>query len=116
MARYRAVAKEFSMLSTLTQRATLLARTLAPDGGGGFTESWDAFATVWIALDILGATDTVDADRLQSRIRHRIVLRRRADLAAGQRVQVGARTFRVHAVLDDGPRAQFTTLNCEELP
>jgi SPP1 family predicted phage head-tail adaptor len=104
------------MLSKLTRRATLLVRTLTPDGGGGFSESWEPFATVWIALDIIGATDTVDADRLQSRIRHRIVLRRRADLAAGQRVQVGARLFRVHAVGDDGPRAPFVTLDCEELP
>jgi len=104
------------MLSELNQRAILLARTLSPDGGGGFSESWEPFATVWIALDVIGATDTVDADRLQSRIRHRIVLRRRAALAAGQRVAVGARLFRVHAVRDDGPRAQFVALDCEELP
>ena len=104
------------MLSTLTQRAMLLACTLTPDGGGGFTQSWDEFASVWIALEPLGATDTVAADHLQSRVRHRIVLRRRSDLAAGQRVQVGSRLFRVHAVLDEGPRAAAVTLLCEELP
>ena len=104
------------MLSRLTQRATLLACTLAPDGGGGFTASWDAFAVVWTQIAPLGATDTVDADHLESRVRHRLTLRRRGDLAAGQRVQAGARLFRVHAVLDDGPRAQFVHLLCEELP
>ena len=103
------------MLSTLNQRATLLARTLTPDGGGGFSESWDSFAGVWIALSPLGAADSVGAAHLESRVRHRIVLRRRADLAAGQRVAVGARSFRVHAVLDDGPRASTVTLLCEEL-
>ena len=103
------------MLSTLTQRATLLARTLVPDGGGGFSESWDGFALVWIALEPRDATDTVTADRLESRVRHRITLRRRTDLAAGQRVQVGTRLFRVHAVIDEGPRAQAVTLACEEL-
>jgi SPP1 family predicted phage head-tail adaptor len=104
------------MLSTLTQRATLLARTLTPDGGGGFAESWDAVATVWIRLEPLGATDTPSAGHLESRIRHRITLRRRADLAAGQRIAVAGRTLRIHAVLDGGPRDAFVTLTAEELP
>ena len=103
------------MLSTLNQRATLVARTLTPDGGGGFSESWDAFAAVWIALTPLAATDTAGADRLESRVRHRIALRRRTDLAAGQRVLVGARSFRVHAVLDEGAASSYLTLLCEEL-
>ena len=103
------------MLSTLTQRATLLARTLTPDGGGGFSESWDAFAAVWIALLPLGASEDVSAARLESRVRHRIALRRRTDLAAGQRVQLGARMFRVHALLDAGAREPYVSLLCEEL-
>ena|ERR1700761_5895825 len=104
------------MLSLLTQRASLLACTLTPDGGGGFAQSWEAFASAWIVLEPLGATDKVGADHLESRVRHRITLRRRDDLAAGQRLQVDSRLFRVHALLDDGPRAQFVALLCEELP
>ena len=104
------------MLSSLTQRATLLARTLTPDGGGGFAQSWTAFAHVWIALQPLSASDTLNADHLESRVRHQITLRRRSDLAAGQRIAVGARTFRLHAFLDSGPRAPYVTLQCEELP
>ncbi|HXC56104.1 MAG TPA: phage head closure protein [Rhizomicrobium sp.] len=104
------------MLSELNQRATLLALTLAPDGGGGFAESWTAFATVWIGIEALSATDTANADHLESRVRHRIVLRRRSDLAAGQRLQVGARLFRLHGVLDPGSHASYLILQCEELP
>jgi SPP1 family predicted phage head-tail adaptor len=104
------------MLSTLTQRASLLALTLTPDGGGGFSESWDAFADVWLALEPLGATDEADADKLESRVRHRMTLRRRSDLAAGQRVRIAGRLFRVHAVLDAGPRARAVELLCEEIP
>jgi SPP1 family predicted phage head-tail adaptor len=103
------------MLSQLTHRATLLARTLTPDGGGGFAESWDAFAETWIALTPLSASDSVTADRLQSRIRHRIALRRRADIAAGQRILSEGRIFRVHAIRDGGPRDAFIELDCEEL-
>lgn len=103
------------MLRTLNQRATLLARTLTPDGGGGFTESWDAFASVWIALHPLSARDAPGADRMESRVRHRIALRRRGDLSPGQRVAVGARLFRVHAMLDAGARESYVTLLCEEV-
>jgi len=104
------------MIALLNQRATLFARTLAPDGAGGFDESWSSFAHVWIALAPVSATDTLNAGHLESRVRHKITLRWRSDLAAGQRVQVGARIFRVHAVLDEGPRAPFIILQCEELP
>ncbi|HEV2653245.1 MAG TPA: phage head closure protein, partial [Rhizomicrobium sp.] len=103
------------MLSTLTNRATLLAPTRTPDGGGGFSESWIALATVWIALAPLSAFDDFDADRQEARVRYRITLRRRPDLAAGQRITVGARLFHVHGILDEGPRAAFVFLQCEEV-
>lgn len=102
------------MLSELNQRATLFARTLTPDGGGGFTQTWDAFAVVWIALKPRDATDIATADKLESRVRHAVTLRRRPDLAAGQRLAIGPRTFRIHAVLD--AHQTLTTLHVEELP
>jgi len=102
------------MLSELNQRATLFARTLTPDNGGGFTESWEAFATIWIALKPRDATDILNADRLESSVRHTVTLRRRTDLAAGQRLVVGPRSFRIHAVLD--AHQTLTTLHVEELP
>ena len=104
------------MIGELNQRAALQARVLTPDGGGGFSESWQSFASVWIAVAPIGGNDAPGAEALQSRVRHRIVLRRRTDLAAGQRVVVGARRFKVQGVLDEGPHASTTTLLCEELP
>ena len=104
------------MIGELNQRAALQAKTLTPDGGGGFSESWQTFASVWVAVAPIAGNDALSADALQSRVRHRIVLRRRSDLAAGQRVVVGARRFKVQALLDEGPRAATMTLLCEELP
>lgn len=105
-----------NMIGTLNQRALLLANTLAPDGGGGFTDEWEAFATVWAAVEAISGSDDASADRLESRVRHRVALRRRSDVAAGQRVQIGARLFRIHTVLDSGPQSPLMTLLCEELP
>jgi SPP1 family predicted phage head-tail adaptor len=103
-------------IGNLNQRASLLASTLVPDGGGGFTDHWEVFATVWASVEPIGGSDTFGPDRLEARVRHRLTLRRRGDVAAGQRAQVGARLFRIHTVLDEGPQAALMTLLCEELP
>jgi SPP1 family predicted phage head-tail adaptor len=104
------------VIGELDQRASLQAKVLTPDGGGGYAESWQTFASVWISVSPMSANDTFGPDVLESRVRHRLALRRRTDLAAGQRVLVGARTFKVHALLDEGARAETMTLLCEELP
>jgi len=102
------------VIGELNQRAVLLADTLAPDGGGGFSDTWEAFATVWLKVEPLGGSDAPGAGRLESRVRHRLTLRRRPDLAAGQRAQVGTRLFRIHTVIDDA--SAFMVLLAEELP
>ena len=104
------------MIGGLDQRASLQAKVLTPDGGGGYAESWQTFATVWVSVSPVGAGDTFGPDALESRVRHRLALRRRSDVAAGQRILIGARTFRVHALIDEGARAETVTLLCEELP
>jgi SPP1 family predicted phage head-tail adaptor len=104
------------MIGSLNQRALLLANTLTPDGGGGFSDNWEAFASVWAAVEPLGGTDAFGPDRLEARVRHKLTLRRRADVSTGQRAQIGTRLFRIHTVFDEGPQAALMTLLCEELP
>jgi SPP1 family predicted phage head-tail adaptor len=104
------------VIGALNQRALLLANTLTPDGGGGFSDDWESFAFVWVVVEPLSGTDAFGPDRLEDRVRHRIALRRRADVAAGQRVQIDTRLFRIHTVLDEGPQSQTMNLLCEELP
>jgi SPP1 family predicted phage head-tail adaptor len=104
------------VIGGLDQRASLQAKVLTPDGGGGYAEGWQTFASVWVSVSPIGASDAFGPDALESRVRHRVTLRRRSDLAAGQRVLVGARSFKVHALLDEGPRVETVTLLCEELP
>ncbi|HWA91812.1 MAG TPA: phage head closure protein [Rhizomicrobium sp.] len=102
------------MIGALNQRATLLANTLVPDGGGGFSESWETFASVWVAVEAIGGDDAFGPGRLESRVRHRLTLRRRNDVAAGQRATIGPRIFRIHTVIDGGTPTMV--LLCEELP
>ena len=104
------------MIGELNQRAAIQAKTLTPDGGGGYSESWDVVANVWVSVAPNSGGDVFGPDQTESRVRHRISLRRTNAVAAGQRVVVGARTFRIHAVLDEGPQATLVNLLCEELP
>ena len=104
------------MIGNLNQRAALQALTLVSDGGGGFSESWTTFATVWIALAPLTGSDVFGPDRNESQVCYRITLRRRDDVSAGQRVIVGTRSFTIIAVLDSGPQPQLMTLDAEAVP
>ena len=104
------------MLSSLNQRAALQAKTLMPDGGGGYSENWQTFALIWIGIVPLTPSERFGPDRLETKARHRLRLRRRNDLAVGQRVVVGDRRFAVLGLVDEGPPSPLITLLCEELP
>ncbi|HEY4124731.1 MAG TPA: phage head closure protein [Rhizomicrobium sp.] len=104
------------MIGALNQRATIMAKTFAGDGGGGFDDGWTAIATAWVRIEPSTSRDVFGPDRNESQVRHRLTLRRNADIAAGQRVNVGARWFEIQSVLDEGPQAQIMTLICEQIP
>jgi SPP1 family predicted phage head-tail adaptor len=103
------------MLSSLKQRATLLAKTLVPDGGGGFTESWQTIAAAWVEITPLGASEKFGPDALETRIRHRITLRARSDVVAGMRLTTASRSFAIRAVERCEASNPLLTLLCEEL-
>ena len=104
------------MLSSLNQRAALQANTLTPDGGGGYNDAWQTFALVWIGIVPLTPMERFGPDRLEAKARHRLRLRRRNELAVGQRGVVGERRFAVLGFVDEGPPSPLITLLCEELP
>lgn len=104
------------MIGKFDSRATLLRKLRSDDDGGGYAESWTAFAVVWAALEAAGGDDAFGPDAVEARVRYRIVLRRRSDVAAGQRVAIGTRTFDIVLVTDEGPRIPTITLLCEEVP
>jgi len=104
------------MLSSLKQRAALQSRTLVPDGGGGYTEDWQTVGHAWVQITPLGTDEKFGPDAIETRIRHRIVMRTCDDVVAGMRALVGVRSFAIHAVLDRCTANPLMTLMCEELP
>jgi SPP1 family predicted phage head-tail adaptor len=104
------------VIGALNQRGSIAAKTSASDGGGGFDDGWSTIATAWFRIEPTGGSDVFGPDRNEANARYRFTLRRNADIAAGQRVSIGARTFEIHSVLDEGPQAQTMTLICEQIP
>ena len=104
------------MIGALNQRAAIVAKTFAGDGGGGFDDGWASIAAAWVRIEPQSGSDVFGPDRDESKMRCRLTLRRNPDIAAGQRVIVGTRTFEIKSVLDEGPQAQIMTLLCEQIP
>ncbi|MGB8602934.1 MAG: phage head closure protein [Rhizomicrobium sp.] len=104
------------MIGDLNQRADLLQKVQTADAGGGSCDSWQRFATVWVKLAVQSSEQNSVGDGLQARVRYRLTLRRRSDVAAGQRVALATRLFDILAVGDAGPSAETSELLCEVLP
>jgi SPP1 family predicted phage head-tail adaptor len=95
-------------------RAILEAKVLSADGGGGFAETWEPYALAWGELVAQSGGESVEAGRVESRVSHRLTIRRRTDVSANHRVRVGERVFAILAVIDEGPQAFWMTLLCQE--
>jgi SPP1 family predicted phage head-tail adaptor len=103
-----------SLIGRARERAVLEAKVLTPDGGGGFAEVWEAYATVWARVDVAGGGEPLEAGRNEARLTQRVLIRRRGDVSVNHRVRLGARVLAIRAVVDDGGRALWMTLLCEE--
>jgi SPP1 family predicted phage head-tail adaptor len=105
---------ETTTIGRLRHRAILEAKALTADGGGGFTEAWEPYALVWAELVPASGDEQVSAGRVESRVSHRLIVRRRTDVSANHRVRIGERVFAIAAVIDEGPRSFWVTLLVEE--
>jgi SPP1 family predicted phage head-tail adaptor len=104
-------------IARLRHRLTLEAPEEAPDGAGGVVRTWTPLGQVWAAIEPVGASEAIVADRRLARLTHRIVLRRRSDLTLNHRFRLGARTFVLHALRDPDEQGRFVEcLVSEERP
>lgn len=102
------------LIGALRLRCTLEAKIVGADGGGGATETWEPYALVWGELVPATGSESVQAGRVESRVSHRLNIRRRTDVSATHRVRIGDRVFAIVAVIDEGPHAFWMTILVEE--
>lgn len=93
------------MIGDMRHRATLQQQVRTPDGGGGFTETWQDLATVpAVYADIvpLSGAEQLRHHQLASTVTHRITIRYRSDVTAAMRLSSGGKIYNITSVTDKG--------------
>lgn len=99
----------------LRHRIIIQQLTRTPDGGGGYTEDWTTFASVWADVYPLKGTERYEAQKVQASISHRITARYRAGVKPSMRVNYNGRIFGIDAVIDVEERHHVLQLLCSEV-
>ncbi len=98
-------------VGALRRRLLLEAAVATPDGLGGTTQAFETVAAVWAQLEWLAGGEHWRRGRPEQVATHRVTLRWRAGVDAGQRLRDGDRLFDIHAVADpDGGRRRLVCL------
>ncbi len=100
--------------ATLRHRVSLQSAADTADGGGGTTTVWSDVATLWASIEPLKGSERLFAQRLESRVTHRLRLRHRIGVTTAMRVKFGARIFNIRAVINPGERNRLLVVLCEE--
>lgn len=95
----------------LTRKLVLEDPQRAPDGAGGYTETWVALGTLWAEVKSLSGRLAGDSVSLQ---KYRITLRASPEGFASrprpdQRFRDNDRLYRIDAVAENGPDARYLT-------
>lgn len=98
----------------LNKRVTLQYKTKAPDGMGGFVDSYVDAATVWAAIWPVSASEQVQAAQQVMTISHRIRIRWRSMLKASWRIKFGTRYFAIVSIINPSERNQMLDLMSKE--
>ncbi|MBA4270138.1 MAG: head-tail adaptor protein [Methylobacterium sp.] len=98
-------------VGALRRRLLLEAAVTTPDGLGGTTQVYETVAAVWAQLEWIAGGERWRRGRPEQVATHRVTLRWRAGVDAGQRLRDGDRLFDIRAVADpDGGRRRLVCL------
>ena len=98
----------------LRQRLDLETANATADGAGGSTLSWSLVASLWGEVVPLKADERSVGEGLADLVTHRIFVRKRGDVNAGDRFRLGTRLFRIKGVSDPEEDGRYLTCLCEE--
>lgn len=106
-----------SHIGALRRRLVLEAPVATADGLGGTTQSFETVAAVWAQVEWLSGGERWRMGRAEQYATHRVTMRWRDGVDAGQRLLDKDRVFDIRAVADpDGGRRRLTCLVEEVSP
>ncbi|MGQ7792921.1 phage head closure protein [Faunimonas sp. B44] len=91
----------------LRHRLALEKADRVPDGAGGTTLAWSETARFFAEVAPLRAEERAEGEGLSDRVTHKVTVRHRADVAAGDRLRLGARTLVIRSVHDPHEDRRF---------
>ncbi len=103
----------------LNRKLVLEGAERAPDGAGGFTESWVAQGDLWAEVTARTGRERAEAGVPVSSMSYRIVVRGAPDGAPSrprpeQRFRDGTRVFTIQAVSERDPQGRYLTCFASE--
>jgi SPP1 family predicted phage head-tail adaptor len=98
----------------LRLRLVLEKAAATPDGAGGATLAWSAAATVFADVMPVRAEERQGGEGVSDTTLHRIVIRHRGDVSAGDRFRLGERLFAIKSVTDRDEDGRFLVCLAEE--
>ncbi len=98
----------------MTARLSLETAAASPDGQGGADTTWSETAALWARIEPVSFQVRHEAGAETGTVTHRIWVRFRRDIEAGQRFRKGERVFLVKLVRDPDETQRYLVCQCEE--
>jgi head-tail adaptor len=104
---------------TLNRHLVLEAPERAPDGAGGYGETWRPVGELWAEIIARTGREVVDGTAQLSSAGYKITVRAAPHGAPSrpkpeQRLRSGSRVFRIEAVTERGPMGRYLTCYATE--
>lgn len=107
------------MIGKMAKIMTLQTCVLTPDGGGGFTQTWQdvpTFPTVHAEIEAVSGAERFSARQPVFRATHKLSIRYRDDILPGMRLVDGAEAvYDIVSVLDPDGRQKTLSVMVETL-
>jgi SPP1 family predicted phage head-tail adaptor len=98
----------------MTARLALETPRDVPDGQGGATTTWQEIAALWARIEPVSTVQAELASGEAGTITHRIWIRHRGDVQAGDRFRKGNRVMMIKLVHDPDETGRYLVCRCEE--
>ena len=101
-------------IGDLRNKVTLEKFTRAPDGMGGFINTYSVHATTWAAIWPLSATERIQAAQNNMIVTHKIRLRFRYLLNPQWRIQYGDKYYSIKGIINKDTKNKTLEIMAEE--
>jgi SPP1 family predicted phage head-tail adaptor len=97
----------------LRHSVELQSKTRMPNGSGGFTDSWSAYATVKGQMKPVSGSERFHAERLDATTKNRLILRYRSDIEEHHRVKFDGRLYQIRFIENVEYRNKWLVLDLD---